>query len=173
MSTSAKSQKATTITIYSLGFLLGSLHIFLGAVALTPLISKDYHREIKINYSAFAKSLLNLYEFTDRLTLAFYLRFVISSAQAILGALLIENGHFGSYGKIGNYGLLILDSIILCFQLVVGSAYERIAPTVVFSILLVARLVISEQSSKRTRPGVKTRNAGKPKTSTPKKNKNE
>lgn len=173
MSTLTKSPKATTITIYSLGILLGLLHIFLGVVALTPLVNQDYHREIKINYSAFAKSLLNFYDFGDRASVALYLRSILSAAQIGFGTLLLENGYFGQFGRVGNYGLLVLDSILLCFQLSVGTSYERIAPTIVFSILLVARLIIVEQSSKKVRSGVKTRNAGKPKTSTPKKNKNE
>lgn len=173
MSTLAKYPRATTITIYSLGVFLGLIHIFLGAVALTPLINQDYHREIKINYNAFAKSLSNVYEFADRATIALFLRLFISSLQATFGALLLENGHFGIFGKIGNYGLLIIDQIFLAFQLSVGSTYERIAPTIVFTVLLVTRLLIVEQSSKKARVGVKTRNAGKPKSSTPKKNKNE
>lgn len=173
MSTMAKSTKATTIAIYSLGFLLGSLHLFLAAVALTPMINQSYHRDITINYSAFAQSLLKLYQFSDRSTVAFYLRILLSSAQAIFGACLIENGHFGQFGKIGNTGLIVVDLIFLIFQLSVGTAYERLAPTIVFTILLVARYIIVEQSARRMRPGVKTRNAGKQKTSTPRKGKND
>lgn len=173
MSILAKSPKATTIAIYSLGFLLGLLHVIIGLVSITPMINQDYHREIKINYSAFAKSLLNIYEFSDRQSLALYLRLVISSAQVVFGTLLMENGHFSQLGKLGNHGLVVLDTIFFLFQLSVGTSYERIAPTIVFSILLVARLIIIEQGNRKVRPGVKTRNAGKPKTSTPKKNKNE
>lgn len=168
-----KTPRATTIAIYSLGFLLGFLHVFLAAVALTPMINQSYHRDITINYSAFAQSLLKLYQFSDRLTVAFYLRILISSAQAIFGTLLVENGHFGQCGKIGNFGLIVVDLIFLTFQLSVGTAYERLAPTIVFTILLVSRLIIVEQSTKRVRAGVKTRNAGKPKSSTPKRNKND
>ena len=173
MTTSTKSPRATTIAIYSLGFLLGFLHLFLAAVSLTPLISADYHRETKLNYNAFAKSLLKLYQFSDHVTVAFYLRLLIASAQAVFGALLIENGHFGSFGKIGNYGLIVVDVILFLFQLSVGTPYERLAPTIVFAILLVSRLIIVEQSTKKVRPGVKTRNAGRQKTSTPKRGKNE
>ena len=113
------------------------------------MINHDYHRETKINYSAFAKSLLSLYDFTDRATAAFYLRILLSSGQALFGALLLENGHFGSFGKYGNYGLLIVDAILLCFKLSVGTSYERLAPTIVFAILLISRLVIVEQSAKK------------------------
>lgn len=173
MTTTTKSPRATKITIYSLGFLLGLLHVFLGAVALTPLINQSYHRDITINYSAFAQSLLKLYQFSDRLTVAFYLRVLLSSAQVIFGSFLVENGHFGKFGKIGNCGLVVVDLIYLGFQLSVGTAFERVAPTFVFIILLVARFLITEQSTKRVRPGVKTRNAGKPKTSTPKRGKND
>lgn len=173
MSTSTKSPKATTIAIHSLSFLLGALHVFLAIVALTPMISADYHRETKLNYSAFAKSLLRLYQFSDHVTVAYYLRILISSAQFVFAGLLLESGTFVSYDKFGNFGLIGVDLIVLLFQLSVSTSYERLAPTIVFLILLVSRLVIVEQGTKRVRPGVKTRNAGKPKTSTPKKNKNE
>lgn len=151
MSTLAKSPRATTIAIYSLGFLLGSLHIFLGAVALTPMINHDYHREIKINYSAFAKTLLSIYDFSDRASVAFYLRILLSSAQAFFGALLVENGHFVNFDKYGNYGLLVVDAIFLCLQLSVGTSYERLAPTIVFAILLISRLVIVEQGARKAK----------------------
>lgn len=173
MSTLAKYPKATIITIYSLGIFLGLLHVFLGVIALTPMVNHDYHREMKINYNAFAKSLSFLHDFVDRVKLAMFLRFFMAAAQTIFGALLVENGHFGLPTKVGNYGLLAVDLVFLFFQLIVGSSYERIAPTIVFSVLLITRLMIIEQSSRKSKVGVKTRNAGKPKTSTPKKNKNE
>lgn len=173
MSTLAKYPRATQVAIYSLGFFLGALHVFLGSVALTPLISQDYHREMKINFNAYAKSLFFLHQFIDRASLALFLRYALAASQTVFGLMLAENGHFGVFGRLGNLGLLVVDFILLAFQLSVGTAYERLAPTLVFTVLLVTRLLIIEQSSKRTRVGVKTRNAGKPKTSTPKKNKNE
>lgn len=173
MSTLTKSPKATTIAIHSLSVLLGGLHLFLALVALTPLISADYHRETKLNFSAFSKSILRLYQFSDHVTVAYYLRIMLSTLQLVFAGLLLECGTFLSYDRIGNFGLISIDLIVLLFQLSVGTSYERLAPTIVFLILLVARLVIIEQGSKKVRPGVKTRNAGKPKSSTPKKNKNE
>lgn len=173
MSTVSKYPKPSTIVIYSLGVFLGLLHIFFGVIALTPSVSLDYHREVKINYNAFAKSLSFLHEYVDKASLALQLRYIISFSQLIFGALLVENGHFGVFGKIGNYALIVLDLIYLFFQFSVGSSYERIAPMIVFTVLLLTRLVFVEQNSKKVKVGVKTRNAGKPKTSTPKKNKNE
>lgn len=173
MSTLAKYPRATSIAIYSLGFFLGAMHIFLGSVALTPMISQDYHREMKINFNAYSKSLSFLHSYVDRASLALFLRYAIAASQTIFGLMLAENGHFGVFGRMGNFGLLVVDLVLLCFQISVGTGYERLAPTLVFTVLLVARLLIVEQSSKRARVGVKTRNAGKPKTSTPKKSKNE
>lgn len=173
MSTVVKHPRATIITIYSLGMFLGLLHIFIGVIALTPAISQDYHRELKVNYNAFAKHLVFIHQFVDKVPLALYLRNIISIAQVVFGTLLLENGYFGIYGKIGNYGLIGLDLSYLLLQLGVGNSFERIAPTVVFAVLLVTRLLIVEQSSRKLKSNIKTRNAGKPKTSTPKKNKNE
>lgn len=158
MSILAKSPRAVPIAIYSLGLLVGSLSVFLGAVALTPMISADYHREVKINYSAYAKSLLSVVEITDRANMAFYLRILMSTAQTIFGACLMENGHFIQVDKHGNYGLLVLNAITLCLQLSVGAAYERIAPTIVFAILLITRMVIVEQSTRK----VKGRQSSRP-----------
>lgn len=173
MSTLAKYPKATVITIYSLGIFLGLLHIFLGVMALTPVFSSDYHREMKINFNNYSKSLAFLHSYIDRATLAYYMRLAVASLQTIFGAILIENNHFGFSGKIGNFGLIFLNIFLLFNQLNIGISYERLAPTIVFSVLLVARLLIIDQSSKKAKVGVRTRNAGKPKTSTPKKNKNE
>lgn len=172
MSTTTKFPRATVITIYSLGSFLGLLHIFLGVIALTSSISQDYHRELKINYNSFAKVLTFLHQFVDKAVLAFYLRYAISIAQATFGAFLLENGHFGPLGKVGNYGLIVLDLNYLILQLSVGSPFERLAPTIVFTVLLVTRLLIVEQCARKHKPNIKTRSSGKPKTSTPK-NKNE
>lgn len=171
MSTFAKYPRATTITIYSLGVFLGLLHIFLGLIALTPSINNDYHREMKINYNTFSKSLVFLHNFIDRASLATYLRVLISYIQIIFGAALIENGHFGRFGKIGNIGLISTNVVFLILQLLAGSQFDRLAPTVVFTVLLVTRLLIVEQSSKKLKVGMKTR--GPSRTKSPKKNKNE
>lgn len=164
---------ATIITIYSLGVVLGLLHVFFGLVSLSPVFSQDYHREMKINYNAFSKSLSFLHEFVDKASLAYYLRLAFSISDLIFGAALIENGHFTHHSKFGNYGVVVLDVLYLLLQISVGSSYERIAPTIVFTVLLLTRLYFVVASQKKTKVGVKTRNAGKPKTSTPKKNKNE
>lgn len=175
MSTFTDYPKATVVTIYSLGIFLGLLHIFFGVVSLTPSLNQDYHREMRANYHAFAKNLSFLHKFVDTLSLALYLRYLVAGLESVFGALLLENGHFlkGDLSKIANIGLIIVDLVFVFFQFSVGSAYERIAPTIVFTLLLVTRLLIVEQSTKKVKVTVKTRNAGKPKTSTPKKNKNE
>lgn len=172
MSTTSK-YNATIITIYSLGVFLGLLHVFFGLVSISPALSQDYHREMKINFNAFAKSLSFLHEFVDRASLAYYLRLAVSASEIIFGLSLIENGHFTHHLKLGNYGLVVIDILYLLLQISVGSSYERIAPTIVFTVLLLTRLYFVVASQKKTKVGVKTRNAGKPKTSTPKKNKNE
>ena len=172
-STLTKYPKATLITIYSLGVLLGCLHLFFGVSSITPMINANYYNAMRLHYNSFSKSLTFLHEFIDMVSLSFYLRHFMSSLNISFGALLIENGHFGSYGKIGNYGLILVDLVYLFLQLNVGTPYERVAPTIVFTVLLITRLLIVEQSAKKAKVGVKTRNAGKPKTSTPKKNRNE
>uniref|UniRef100_A0A6G1SCK5 Transmembrane protein 35 n=1 Tax=Aceria tosichella TaxID=561515 RepID=A0A6G1SCK5_9ACAR len=170
----SKTPTATNVAIYTLGALLGFIHVFIAVIALTPLISSDYYRELELNYNAFAKVLLSFYSFgVSYDTVGRYFRILFSSLQAVFGVALLENGYYsGTFGKFGNYGLIALDVVVLAFQYRVGISYERLAPTIVFLILLAARAIIVEQSQKRVRPGVKTRNAGKTKSS-PKKNKNE
>lgn len=173
MSTLAKYPRATTFAIYSLGIFLGLIHLAHGLFALTSFLSQDYHRDTRVFYNAIAKTLVFAHAFVDRVTLALYLRYFIGGLQAIFGLMLIENGYFGSFGRIGNYGLILVDLLLVASQLTVGHPFERIAPMIVFTVLLATRLLIVAQGSKKVKPGVKTRNAGKPKTSTPKKNKNE
>lgn len=175
MSTIAKYPRATLLTIYSLGIFLGLLHIFFGIVSLSPMISPEYHREMKISFNAYSKSLSFLHQFVDQVTLALYLRYCISGLQLLFGTLVLENYYFGKLSHIANYGLICVDLNLLFLQICVKTSFERIAPTVVFLVLLVARLIIFEQgASKRTgKGGAQSRNAAKPKTSTPKKNKNE
>lgn len=171
---SPKTPFPLTVAIYAIGALFGALHVFIAFVALTPYISNDYHRELELHYNAFAKVLLGFYNFGVGYDIVGrYFRILFSVFQAAFGLALLENGHFGgSFAKVGNYGLIVLDVVVLALQYKVGIAYERLAPTIVFLIFLVARVIVIEQSQKKVRPGVKTRNAGKTKSS-PKKNKNE
>lgn len=174
MKTFADYPKATVITIYLLGIFFGLLHLYFGIVSLTPSVHHDYHREMRANYHAFAKSVPFVHKFVDQQSLALYLRYLSSILQIVFGALLVENGHFfKDFHKIGNLGLIVVDLVFLLLQFNSGSALERIAPSIFSTLFLVTRLLIVEQSTKKTKVTVKTRNAGKPKTSTPKKNKNE
>lgn len=164
----------TTIAIYALGLVVGLLQVTIGSIALFPQISSDYHREQKIQYNAYSKNLHFLHGYLDKASLAFYLRNVFSTLQVIFGLLVAENGYFGrKYHLIGNYSLVPLSVLILALQLIAGFSVERIGPTLVFTFLLVARAVLIHQGSKKPKVGVKTRNEGKPKTSTPKKNKHD
>lgn len=173
MSTLAKYPRATTVTIYSLGLFLGILHLYLGTMAITPTFSQDYHRELKISFNSYAKGLTFLHSLIDKASLGFYMRLVVGASQVLFGSMLIENNHFGLFGKVGNFGLIAANIFLIFNQLFIGVSYERLAPTFVFTVLLIGRLVIIEQSAKKSKVVRSTRNSGKPKSSTPKKNKNE
>ena len=144
---------ATNIAIQALGALLGFIHVFIGLVALIPLINRDYHREIEITYYAFAKELLGFYNFeVDYITVGEYFRLIVSAYQIALGVGQLENGHFsGSYDNVANYGLFALDSVILAFQNKVGTSYVRLALTIVCLILLGGRAILIGQSKKKKR----------------------
>lgn len=137
------------------------------------MISQDYHREMKINFNAYAKILSFVHQFIDRILLAQVLRYLFSVAHLVFGTFLAGCGKFGQADKVSNYALVGLNIVVIVFKVLVGTPLDRLAPTIVFTVLLIARALIVDQSSKKPRVGAKTRNAGKPKTSTPKKNKNE
>lgn len=173
MSTSTRHSRAISLSILALAAILGVIHAFIGTVALTPVVSADYHRELKLTFNAFAKSLTFLHSYIDKGKLGLLLRYILSVCQISTGIILAANNVLPPFIAIlGNYGLLIVNLIFLVLQFNVGATIDRIAPTLVFCVLLVARLVLIEQSSKKVKP-VKAKQSKSIKASTPKKNKAE
>lgn len=162
------------MTIYTLGLLLGAYHVMVGLMTLHPVVSVDYHREMRKNYNTLAHSLKFLHPYVDRITLALYTRYFLAFLQMIAGTLLMENGHFTKgFGRVGNNVLILTNLVMLGILYQIGAPYDRVGAASVFTIMLIARRIIIHYSSQKLRVGVKTRSGGKPKTSTPKKNKNE
>lgn len=146
----------------------------MGTITFAPQIAPDYYRELKIHFNAFAKGLTILHGLVEKVTLATYIRYLIASLQTVFGLMMMENGYFGKkFHLIGNIGLGFLNMLVFGLQIYSGFTIEKVGPTLIFLILLVGRFVLVEQSTKKPKVGMKTRNEGKPKTSTPKKNKHD
>lgn len=172
--TSSKgSTSPTTIAIISLAVVLGLLQATVGIISLTSQIKfvSDYHREIKNQYQGFSNNLRFAHGYLDRFTLATYLRYAFGALQFFGGLILASSCHFKNlYHHQANYCLAAVNLAILALQLNSGISYESWFGNLIFSILLVTRLIlIGQQSTSKRVGGVRTRNEGKPKTSTPKK----
>lgn len=165
--------QVTSITVTGLAISVGLLQIAIATLQLTPQISPEYYRDAKISFNAYSKSLSFLHSFIDRVTLATYLRIGLSAIQVVFGAFLLDKGYFGTLSKVGNYGLISVNLIVLVLQLLSGVSLERYGPSLVFIVLLSTRLLLIYQSQQKSKVGVRTRNEGRPKTSTPKKNRSD
>lgn len=167
--------KTTTIAVVSLAVILGLLQATVGLITLcSPHHSViDYNRDIKNQYQAFSNGLKFVHTFVSRFTLAYYLRNVFGLIQFFAGLLLFASCHFKNlFHHQANYALATVNLSILGLQLNSGVSYELWAGNLVFCILLVTRLILVRQQhvggKKSTNSAIKTRNEGKPKTSTPK-----
>lgn len=166
-------QSPTTITValLSLGVIVGLLQATIGLITLTPSITADYHREIKDQHKTFAASLKFIHELVGKFDLAALLSYSFGFWQLFGGILLCESGFFtGPIHHYGNYILAIVNLIILGLQVYSGIRYELWACNLVFSILLLTRLIlIRQQTVKRSSPVTRSKHELKPTSSTPKK----
>jgi len=134
----------TSIVLKSLSILLGCFFIFMGFMKISPYISKELHRDLRKHYVKYAKvfPMASLLEF--RVPSKWYRR-AIGGIEVICGGLLAG---FPSHKvkNVANVTLLMLMFLALYSQYVVSDPFERIGPTMVFSFMLIGRLVIFYQS---------------------------
>jgi len=124
----------------------------MGFMKISPYISKELHRDLRKHYVKYAKvfPMASLLEF--RVPSKWYRR-AIGGIEVICGGLLAG---FPSHKvkNVANVTLLMLMFLALYSQYVVSDPFERIGPTMVFSFMLIGRLVIFYQIHRKEKQKV-------------------
>lgn len=135
----------TKIVLKSLSVLLGAFFIFLGVLKITPKISRELHKDLRSEYAKYAKVFPLIKTLDVKLPSKWYRRTVGAveiGAGTIMGAFAtrsraVSNG--------ANYILLLLKVLNVYSHWAINDDFERIAPSLVFLLLLTCRLVVDWQ----------------------------
>ena len=153
----------TALVIRSLNILLGIFFIFLGFLKITPNIIRDLHKDLRAEYAKYAKVLPFAKSMGYKVPSKWYRRGVggveIACGEDIglegcgnlhvnilgLVMLLIPNR---KVKKAANIVLLITKLLNLYSHFAIDDLFERMAPTLVFFLMLICRMVVDWQFDK-------------------------
>jgi len=133
----------TKVVLRSLNILLGIFFIFLGIIKLSPIISKELHKDLRTEYAKYAK----VFPFAKALQIKVpskWYRRSIGGTEILAGLLLllIPSRRWKNLGNV----LLILTKIVNMYaHFSINDQFERMAPNLVFTFMLVCRLIVDWQ----------------------------
>lgn len=140
-------QRMGSIVLKSLSILLGLFFIFIGLMKLTPHISKELHRDLRKNYVKYAKVFPFSTLFDFKLPSKWYRRSV-GGLEVFCGlAMVLIPSH--KVKNVANVTLLMLMFLAVYSHYMVSDPFERCGPALVFTFMLIGRLVIWYQASRR------------------------
>lgn len=131
----------------TLSVFLGLNFIFVGVLKVTPSVHRDFHRDQRRDFVAFAK----VFPLTSQLALKVppkEYRLIVGYTELVCGTILalIPNDRLKCTS---NIILLLVKLLLIHAHYAVSDKYERIAPSLVFALMLMCRLVIQYQVYRR------------------------
>jgi len=135
-----------SIALTVLTLTLGMFFIFVGQFKITPKFFPDVHDDMKREFGR-ANKVFPLYEYTGLRPFAKNFRLAVGIAEVVCGAILVLIP--GRLKQLANVVLLILMLGAVYTHYALHDKFERIAPGLVFSLLLLTRLIIHRQVTQR------------------------
>ncbi|KAH9381642.1 hypothetical protein HPB48_010597 [Haemaphysalis longicornis] len=137
-----------SIVLTTLSVFLGLFFIFVGSMKVTPNINREMHREIRRNFVQYSKvfplsKLLN-FKMNPKLY-----RLFIGWSEVVCGTILVLVP--GRIKQLANGALLVLMLGAVYTHAALRDKFERMAPSIVFSLMLGCRLVVFYQVQSRQR----------------------
>lgn len=136
-----------SIVLKTLSILLGLFFIFIGVIKLSCFLSKDLHRDVRKEFVKYAKVFPLVQTLGFKIPAKWYRR-VIGTLEVTCGIILVFIPK-AMLKQIANVTLLILMSLNVYSHYVLSDKFERTAPSLVFTFMLIGRLVIEWQNRKQ------------------------
>jgi len=142
------------MVLTALSISLGIFFCFVGTLKLTQVVSYEMHKDLKKNFAAQAKVFPLVPSLGVKVSPKLY-REVVGWTEVICGlALLFMPGHIK---QIANVILFLTVSLAIYSHWKINDRLDRIAPAIVFALMLICRFVISVQHTRRkNRPVVES-----------------
>lgn len=137
--------KSIVLTVLSV--FLGLFFVFVGVLKVSPAVNREMHREIRKNFVQFAKAFPFASLAGVKVSPKYY-RTAVGWIEIVTGLILALIP--GCMKQVANIVLLLVTLLALYTHLMVETKFERIAPSIVFTLMLVCRLVVYYQIKRRT-----------------------
>lgn len=145
---------ASNLVVTSLSLTIGFFFIFVGALKLTPQINEDAHREVRKQFVQFSKA-FPAAKYTGFKPKPTFYRKVIGWLEIFCGAVLVLIP--GPLKQAANLILLFQCVLTMYIQWSLEEKLDRLAPSLVFSLLLLCRYVVHLQAAARERNAIELR----------------
>ena len=131
-----------SIVLTTLSIFLGLFFVFIGTLKVSQGLHREMHREIRRNFIQYAKVI----PFTDhfvwlKLTPKAF-RVIIGWNEIVSGILLVILPNWLFIKNLANLSLLASNALFFYIHVKLGDKFERIAPSIVFGLMLACRLIV-------------------------------
>jgi len=151
---------SNSIALTVLSLTLGLFFIMLGQFKVTPKFFPDVHEDMRREFGRLNK-VFPFYQVTGWRPFAKNYRFAFGLLEIICGTVLVII-HRGIPSQIANVVLLTLMLTTVYTHYALHDKFERMAPSLVFSLLLLTRLIINRQvQTKKSDPSVEKQKINK------------
>ncbi|CAG2113264.1 unnamed protein product [Medioppia subpectinata] len=135
-----------SIVLTTLSVFLGMFFVFMGSIKLNQQINREMHREIRRQFVQYAKVIPMATALGLKVSPKYY-RLTIGWLELIAGISLAFIP--GRVKLVSNVILLGVTFGGIYTHVMIGDKFERIAPSIVFTLMLCCRLIVSYQVSRR------------------------
>lgn len=138
-----------SIVLLTLSLFLGAFFVFVGSLKVTQLIHREMHREIRRNFIQYAR----VFPLTEKmigfkLTPKLY-RLAVGYLEIVCGSLLVVLPNDWRLKNVSTVVLMLSNLLSLYSHYKLNDKFERLAPSIVFALMLACRLVVYLQVKRR------------------------
>lgn len=142
-------EKMRSIVLTTLSIFLGLFFVFIGSLKVTHAINREMHREIRRNFIQYAKVIPFSQQFAWlKLTPRAY-RLAIGWNEIVSGSMLVLLPNWLFVKNLANIALFASNALFFYTHVKLGDKFERIAPSIVFGLMLLCRLIVYLQVQAR------------------------
>ena len=136
-----------SIVLTTLSIFLGLFYVFVGILKVTPVVHHEMHREIRRNFLQYSK----VFPLADHMKFKVdpkYYRLTYGILEILAGTILTLTPW--NRIKLGSNILLIMTTLLTVYtQFQLQDRFERIAPSLVFILMLTCRIIVNYQVKRR------------------------
>lgn len=160
---------ASSIVLTTLSVFLGLYFVFVGLLKVTPYLNRDMHREHRRVFVQFAKVVPFVAALGLKINPKPY-RLFVGWTEIVAGLFMAVIP--GRIKQVANVILLLTTLLSIHAHVALEEKFEKIAPSIVFSLMLCCRLVVNWQVNKKEAASI-SKPAAKSSTSETKRKKKE